>query len=98
MTESVVTILIQTEARIRQVSKKNPELRLQVFVESPERHVQLHCVPQPNLRVVRIASPHQHIQRRFMLLQQISGNMRADITRSPSKKDCHREVRTLSYT
>jgi hypothetical protein len=34
---------------------------------------------------------HQQIQRRVMLLKKVRSNMRANVSRSPGKKNSHRE-------
>src|SRR5712672_1533968 len=93
--QPIVAVLIQTKPRIGQVSKKNPDLRQQILVESLKGHMQLQRIPQSHFSVMGIAPPNQYVQGRLMLLQQIGSNMCANVSRSSSKKNCHLEVITL---
>src|SRR5712692_2075565 len=71
------------------MAAKNPHLRLQVFIEFRERHVQLQGIPKPQLRVTRIAAAHQQIQGCIMQVEQISGDMRADVPRPSGQEYRH---------
>ncbi len=45
--QPVVIARIEPELRRREIAAKNPDLRLQVFIEFRERHVQLQSIPEP---------------------------------------------------
>src|SRR5208282_1847809 len=80
---------VEPELRRREIAAKNPYLRLQVFIEFRERQVQLQSLPKPQLRITRIASAHQQIQGRVILLQQIRGDMGADVPGPTGQEYCH---------
>ena len=61
----------------------------QKFVELWELEMQLHRLPQPDFRLSHIARPHQHIQRRAMIAQQIRRHMRPNVSRRSRKKYRH---------
>src|SRR5208337_3357534 len=73
----------------REIAAKNPDFQLQVFVEFRKRQVQLQSIPKPQLRFARIAAAHQQIQGRVMLVEQISGDMRADVPGPTGQENCH---------
>ncbi len=51
--------------------------------------MQLQGLPKAQLGIPRITAAHQQIQSRVMLLQQIRGNMRADVPGSTGQENCH---------
>ena len=51
--------------------------------------MQLQSIPKPQLRVARIAAAHQQIQGRIMLVEQISGDMGADVPGSTGQEYRH---------
>ncbi len=87
--QPVVFIAIQAEARRSQVSAKNPHLGLQVLEEPRKIQVQLQRTPQAQLRLLRIARPHQHVQGGAVPFQQIGSNVRADVSGRPGQEYRH---------
>jgi hypothetical protein len=51
--------------------------------------VQLQSVPKPQLRVALIAAANQQIQSGIMLVEQVSGDMRADVPGSTGQEYRH---------
>ena len=87
--EPVIIARFQPKLRCGEIAAKNPDLRLQVFVEPGKRQVQLQSLPKPQFRIPRIAPTHQQIQGRVMLLQQIRGDMRANVSGPTGQEYCH---------
>ncbi len=89
MHEPVVIVRRQPELRGGEIAAKDPYLRLPVFVEPGKRQVQLQGLPKPQFRVARIAAAHQQIQGRVMLVEQVGGDMRADVSGPTGQEYCH---------
>ena len=89
MHKPVVIARFEPELWRREIAAKNPDFRLQIFIESRKRQVQLQGVPKPQLRVTWIAAAHQQIQGRVMLVEQIRGDMRADVPGPTGQEYCH---------
>jgi len=87
--QAIVIIPRQTELSPRQVSAKDSDPRLQIFVEPWEVQMQLQRMPQAHLRLVRISRPYQHVQRSSVLLQQIGGDVPADVSSGPGQEYRH---------
>src|ERR1700686_456704 len=87
--EPVVAVGIKAELRQGYIAAKNSDLRLQVFVKFRKREVQLQRVPKTQLSITRIPATNQQIQRRIVLLEQISGDMRADVSGSTGQEYRH---------
>jgi len=51
--------------------------------------MQLQAAPQPTLRFLWIARPHQQIQRGAVPFKQIGGDMRADVSGGPGQEYRH---------
>ena len=51
--------------------------------------MQLQRLPQPPFRLARIPRPHQHIERRAMIPQQIRRHMRPNVSRRSRQKYRH---------
>src|ERR1019366_9259883 len=78
--QPVVVVFRQTKLRTRQISAENTDARLEVFVKAREIHVQLKSAPQARRCLLRITRPYQQVQRGIMILQEIGGYMRADVS------------------
>ncbi len=87
--KAIIITLFEPELRRCKIAAKNPNLRLEVFVEFRKRHVQLQGVPQAQLCIARIATAHQQIQSRIMLFEQIGCDMRADVAGATGQEYCH---------
>ena len=51
--------------------------------------MQLQRMPQTHFRLVRIARPHQYVQRSPVLFQKIGGDVRADVSGGPGQEYRH---------
>ena len=78
--QAIIFVAAQTKPWVSQVSAEDAHLGLQVLEETRKIQVQLQSAPQAQLRFLRIARAHQHVQSSAMCIQQIGGNMRADIS------------------
>ena len=67
--QSIVIVPAKTESCPGQIPTKDPDARLQIFVETREVQMQLQRLPQPNFGLVRVARAHQQIQRRPVFFQ-----------------------------
>ena len=87
--EPVIIASFQSELGRRKIAAKYPDLRLQILVELGKRQVQLQRLPKPHFGVSRVAAAHQQIHGGVMPLQQIRGDMRADVPGSTGQENCH---------
>jgi len=78
--ESIVIACFEPKLGRGQITAKDPNARLQIFVESGKWQVQLQGLPEPQFGVTRIAAADQQIQGRVMLLEQIRSDVRADVS------------------
>jgi len=78
--KAVVCIAIETELRRGEVANENSDTRLEVFVKTRKVHVELHRLPQANLRVVRIFAAYQQIETCALLVKKIGSHMGADVS------------------
>ena len=83
MNETIVVVTIQTELGDGDVAGKNPDARLQMFVEAREIHVQLKPLPQSGGGFLRVFSADEHVERRAMIVQQVRCHMRANVAVDP---------------
>src|SRR5207247_173319 len=81
-------VVIAREAKLvgGNISAKNADSRLQIFVEEFEIQVELQSLPETFFGLARIASAHQQVQRCAMLGQQVRGGMGANVS-SPSGQE-----------
>ena len=79
MNEPVVVIAVQAELPSRQIAGENAYSRLQVLVELWKLQVQLHRTPKPHRRFLRVLAPNQQIQAGAMSVQQVGGDVRANV-------------------
>src|SRR5207248_114690 len=80
MHEAIVLVAAQAKSRRSQVSTKDTDLGLQILKEARKIQVQLQGAPKTQLRFLWIASSHKYVQRGCVSIQQISGNVRADVS------------------
>src|SRR6185369_15527448 len=80
MDQTIVIFLVKTELLVCKITAIYANAGLQVFVKSLEIEMQLQRVPEALFRLVRIFSAHQHVNRGAEILQQVGGNMRADVS------------------
>ncbi len=78
--QAIVIVVGEAKVRRSQVAAKNSHPGLEVFVESRELQMQLQRLPQPARRFLRIAGANQQVQRSAVLLQQVGGDVRADVS------------------
>ena len=78
--QAVVIVLAKSEIRISEISAENSDPSLQMFVKSREVEMQLQRLPQPDFSLMRIARSNQNVQRGSVLIQQVSCNMRTDVS------------------
>ena len=87
--QAVVVVIGEAKVRRGQVAAKDPHARLKVFVESREIQMQLQGLPQAARGFLRIAGAHQQVQRSAVLLQQVGGDVRADVSGGTSQEYRH---------
>ena len=87
--QAVIVVVGEAEVRRGQVAAKNPHTRLEVFVEAREIQMQLQGLPQAAGSLLRVAGAHQQVQRSAVLLQQVGGHVRADVSGGTSQEYRH---------
>ena len=80
MDQAVVIIGGEPKALAGKITAENPYASLKVLVKNLEIQMQLQATPQPVLGFMRITRPHQQVQRCAVFIQQIGGDMCADIS------------------
>ncbi len=78
--QAIIVIFAQTKMGRGQITTENPHASLEIFIKSREIQVQLQRLPQTTGRFLRVAGADQQIQRSAMLLQQVGGDKRADVS------------------
>ena len=89
MNQPIVIIPGKPELRRGKVAAKNPDACLQKLVKAWKVKMQLQGLPQTQFCLMRIARPHQHVERSPMVLQQIGGDMPADVSGGPGQEYRH---------
>src|SRR5436853_1387500 len=89
MHETVVLIASQTETGSSQIAAEYAHPGLQVVIKLEKFQVGLHSAPEPKVRLLSIARTHQKIQRCAVLLQQIGGDVRPDVSGGSGQKYRH---------
>src|ERR1700733_1272862 len=85
----VIFIAIQSKTGQREIAAENPDSRLHVFEEAREFQMQLQTLPEPQLRFLWIFRAHQHVQSCAVILQQVGGDVRANVSGSPGYEYRH---------
>ena len=79
--EPIVVVVRQSPKRGAVRSPRKIRMRVcRIFVEAREIHVQLQRLPQAACGLLRIARADQQIQRGAVSLQQVGGDVRADVS------------------
>src|SRR6476660_3188901 len=78
--QPVVVVFAPSEARRGEVAAEDPHAGLEMLIKSREVQMQLQSLPQACRSLLRVAGTNQQVQRRAVLLQQVGGDMGADVS------------------
>ena len=87
--QAVIIVCGEGKVRRGEITAKNPHASLKMLVKLRKIQVQLQTLPQSESRILLIAGTDQQIQRSAVLLQQIGGDVCADVSSGTGQENRH---------
>src|ERR1700730_151268 len=78
--QAIIIVGGQAKARHREITAKDPQAGLEMLIKSREIQVQWPGLQQAVRSFLRVAGADQQVQRSTVLLEQVGGNVRADVS------------------
>src|ERR1700730_12113484 len=78
--QAIIIVGGEAKARRSEITAKDPHAGLEMLIKSREIQVQLQSLPQAEGSLLRVAGADQQVQRSTVLLEQVGGDVRADVS------------------
>ena len=87
--QAIVIVIGEAKVRCSQITAKDPHTGLEMLIKSRKLEVQLQGLPQTARGFLLVAGTHQQVQRGAVLLQQVRGDVCADVSGGTSQEYRH---------